>query len=179
MAQGGRDIKQTIFLGLVDDIVVEMAGGIHEQGSDLAVGVIKPDGGIHRLHLLVFGRGLAVAAHDAFHAEGLEVGHVAEVAAVGCHALALPFHENAFVGPFPDKSTEHPGVTVDLVPVFLEVAEGIAHGMGIFAGDHGALVGGVAGDGEQTFPTGVLRTFHVVVSHTGVEVFVLGAGIEP
>ena len=69
-------------------------------------------------------------------------------------------------------------MTVHFVPVFAEVSEGVTHRVGILAGEHRSAVGGVAGDGEQPFPARVLRSFHVVVGHAGVEVFVLRARIE-
>ena len=51
----------------------------------------------------------------------------------------------SLIGPFPDEATEHAGVGVDFIPIFLEIAKGVAHGMGVFGGEHGAIVHGVAG----------------------------------
>ena len=50
--------------------------------------------------------------------------------------------------------------------------------MGIFAGQHGAVVVGLLSNGEQTFPTCVFGAFHIVVLDTGVEILALDTGVE-
>ena len=96
---------------------------------------------IDGLHLVVFRCQGAVAHHDAVHAESMQVGLVTEVSAVEhfLHRLAscLFLHDDSLVHPVPDEAAEHPRMAVDFIPILFEVAEGIAHTMGIFTGQHG------------------------------------------
>ena len=111
---------------------------------------VELDGRIDFLHLFVFWCGLAVAHYHTVEAERLEVGLVTKVATVGNlhlrggtrtltvwtapHAVAV----DALVNPVPKESAEHMGVRVELIPIVLEVAQGIAHAMAVLAGHDGA-----------------------------------------
>ena len=72
----------------------------------------------------------------------MQVGLVSEVAAVEhlLYHLASDFFflDNTLVHPVPDEAAEHARIRVDFVPIFLEVAKGVTHAVGIFAGQHGA-----------------------------------------
>ena len=67
---------------------------------------------------------------------------------------------------------------IDFIPILLEIAKGITHGVRIFGSQHGTVVLRIAGYRKQTLPSGIFGTFHIVVSHTGIEIFILRAGIE-
>ena len=66
------------------DIVVQVCVAVVRMKNGAVALEGEEDGCVDRLHLLVFGRGLAVGADDAFQAECLEVGRVVEVTAVEC-----------------------------------------------------------------------------------------------
>ena len=90
-----------------------------------------------------FGRDGAVGEHQAVHTEVLVVGLVVEVSSIGPEPCPRPVFggffigvfENAVIGPFPDASANQPLMTLYGVPVFLEIADGVPHRMGVFAHD--------------------------------------------
>ena len=78
---------------------------------------------IHLFHLQVFGCCLTVGRDDALDAESTKVGHVAKVATIGHHGLAiLTLLVDTAICPFPDEASQHAWVAVNLIPVFLEIA---------------------------------------------------------
>ena len=86
---------------------------------------------VDSLYLVVLGRERAVAQHDTVHAESMQVGFVAEVAAIEhlfYHFASYFFlHDDSLVYPVPDEAAQHARVRVDFVPILLKVAEGITH----------------------------------------------------
>ena len=102
--------------------------------------VSKTDGRINRLYLFVFRCLLAVATHDTFHAECLEVGNIIEVSTIRHHLLAVARRKDSLVSPFPNETAQHARMTVNLVPVFLEVAKRITHGMSVFARENRTII---------------------------------------
>ena len=89
------------------------------------------------------GVGDAVGEAKAVAAEVAVVGLVAEVAAVGEPLGArLRPHADSVVGPLPDAAAAQPRVLADGLPVLLEVARPLAHGVGVFAHEEGAGVVG-------------------------------------
>ena len=140
---------------------------------------------VYRLYLVVFRGERAVAHHDAVQAKSLEVGLVAEVAAV---KYAVATHD-ALVYPVPDEAAKHAWMTVDFVPILLEVAEGVAHRMSVLTGEHGArttvgtnpcaTVAVTLGNLQEPFPTGILSPLLVAAfGDAGIEILLHHSGIE-
>ena len=98
---------------------------------------------------------VAEGIDDAVHAERPVVRHLVVVSAVGEEALALArlrahavsLLPDGLVDPVPDAAAHQRRVGVDDVPVFLEVADGVAHRVGVLAHDV-RLAGGVPADRE-------------------------------
>ena len=89
---------------------------------------------VHLLDLEQLGCDVAVGCDDAVAAEVLVVGIVAEAAAV-VHVLGrlAPFAET-LIHPVPDAAAYHAlAFELDVVPIFLQVADGVAHCVSIFA----------------------------------------------
>ena len=98
---------------------------------------------INSLHLQEFRGDAAVGRDDAVAAEVIVVGHVAEGAAEVEFAVTCPRHHDGLVHPVPDAAANHAlTVVLDIVPILRQIADGVAHRMGIFAKDEG-LVGTV------------------------------------
>ena len=75
------------------------------------------------------------------------VGLVAEITSVGPEFLSVrAFFSETLVCPVPNKSSDKAFVRADGVPVFLKVADGVAHGVGILAEDHRSDINRVCGD---------------------------------
>ena len=100
--------------------------------------MLKVDGAdayilIHLLHLEVLCLGAEVGAHDAVHAEHAVVGLVAEVASVAPVFLAIGgIVVDGLVHPVPDSTSHEEVRALHSVPIIYEVADGVAHGMGVF-----------------------------------------------
>ena len=68
---------------------------------------------------------------------------------------------------------------VDFFPVFTEVADGVAQGMGVFAGKHWAGVARIPSYVKQSLPAGVFRPFRQSVPvFRRIQVGIQGARIE-
>ena len=85
-----------------------------------------------------------VRADQSIDAETAVVGHVAEITAVQevillSVAVSQPYAQS-LVHPVPDGGAADAPVSVDYVPVLLEIAAGIAHGMGILPHHEGFVV---------------------------------------
>ena len=104
------------------------------------------EGLIDMLHFVIVGMWLAVRSYDAVDEETAVVGLVAEVAAVGPELIRLQGQGcgvaqgravdglcESLVSPVPDGGADDGGVGIDDVPVLLEVAHGVAHGMAVLA----------------------------------------------
>ena len=85
------------------------------------------------LHFIVVRMRLAVWRQQSVDAEGVEVGLVAVVAAIGEEFHSVLLLDKSLVHPVPDGGAGDAGVGIDHIPVFLQVAHGVAHGMGILA----------------------------------------------
>ena len=90
---------------------------------------------IYMLHLIIMGMRLAVRSNDAVDTELTVVGFVAKVTTVEEYAVFF----YSLVHPVPNGGTNDTGVGINDVPVLLQIATGIAHGVGIFA-HHKGLV---------------------------------------
>ena len=136
------------------------------------------DRGVDRLDLLVLSASLSEARDDSLDTESLQVRLIAEVAAIGDEADAIRLLEDTLVGPLPDEAAEHTGGAINLAPVLLHIAEGVAHSVGVLARQDRAGIRVISGDREETFPTSILWALHIIVGNTRVEVLVLSTGVE-
>ena len=141
MLAAGREGHQVKRIALQRLVEILVANG---QGTVLAV---KGHVLVHLLHFLRLGRGVPVAQNDAVVAEIGLVGPVPEHAAVGLrHALegrglvnAVPGRIGAegLVHKIPDGPAHHARGGLKGFHVLLEIAQGIPHGMGVFAHEEG------------------------------------------
>src|SRR5215469_7693298 len=75
----------------------------------------------------------AIRQYKSIRVEVVVVRLVAEVAAVSPEVLSITaFFANALVYPIPDETAMSPRPRFEEVPVLLEVAGAVAHGVGIF-----------------------------------------------
>jgi len=142
MLAAGREGHQVKRIALQRLVEILVANG---QGTVLAV---KGHVLVHLLYFLRLGRGVPVAQNDAVVAEIGLVGPVPEHAAVGLrHALegsglvnAVPGRVGAegLVHKIPDGPAHHARGGLKGFHVLLEIAQGIPHGMGVFAHEEGA-----------------------------------------
>ena len=96
---------------------------------------------IHLLDLEELWRDVTVGGDDAVATEVVVVGIVAEAAAVVHVCRRLTPFAQALVHPVPDAATYHAfALELNVVPVFLQVANGVAHGVGVFAEEERALL---------------------------------------
>ena len=140
------------FIGVV--ILVEIGEEVAVDEPDAALVTVecKRDGLIDVLHLIIVRVGSAVGCQKPVEAEGAIVRLVAKVTAV-CPKLVLLQRQigrwsqrtsvdglcNALIHPVPDGCSADAGVVVDDIPILLEVAHRIAHGMSIFTHHEGAV----------------------------------------
>ena len=184
--QTGRHGDQTMLLLRLYRIVIHLGMSVTWQRLHLSVLIDEIDGGIYSLHLLIFRGGLTSGAHHALDTESLQVGRILKVTAIDRHThrqegealVELVGDDNTLVGPLPDKTAQHTWMTVDLIPVLLEITQGITHHMGILTGKYRTVIRSLTGDRQQSFPPGILRTLHIIILHTGIQVFILRTGIE-
>ena len=160
-------------------IEIEMRGTV--KHFQRVAALTELHGRIDMLHLFVFGIEKTVGKDDTVETEGLQVRLVSEVTAIS-HAC-LPIRESlmdTLIHPIPDETAEHASVTVYLVPVVLQVAEGIAHAVSILTREHGPVVICALRYLQQSFPPGVLCPFLIrAFGDAGVEIIGLEARVEP
>ena len=95
---------------------------------------LDEDGLVDLLHLGHGGGGSAVGLDEAVADEVGVVGVVAEVAAVGVVGAAVfGGLRDAVVAPFPDEAAAAAGVAADRLPVLLDAAGTVAHGVDVLA----------------------------------------------
>ena len=136
------------FLSVVADDVVEVVlveigeGEIIADfhGGSLLVEIKELDVLVDLPHLFRLWFDTAVGVYHAVDAE-IAIGGgtvLAIVAAIGpVFAPVVCLGGKALVYPIPDTATLEDGIFFDDVPILLEVAETVAHGMGIFAKNEG------------------------------------------
>ena len=104
---------------------------------------------IHHTHRAMYvlvlqkaGVGAAVGVNQAVHAEVAVVGILTVVAAVPVHILTVGSLAliDGVIAPLPDETAGHAVVGLDELPVVLQIAGAVAHGVGVFAHQVG-LVG--------------------------------------
>ena len=104
-----------------------------------AVGPVGPDVLVEVGHLRHVRVGSAVGADETVVVEvvvaGVEAVEVATVSVDGHAAFAFP--ADALIDEVPDKAALILGILADEVPVLLEAAHGVAHGVGVLALDEG------------------------------------------
>ena len=81
------------------------------------------------LHLVIMRMGRAIRGHESVDAEWSVVRLIAKVSAIGIIAVAL----EALIHPVPDGSATDTAVGIDHIPVLLQIAHRVTHGMSIFA----------------------------------------------
>ncbi len=87
----------------------------------------------------------AIGEHQAVHTELAIVRLIAKVAAVGpADAAVVKGFADRLVGPVPDKPALQPRILAEGLPVIGEVAETVAHRMGVLAEDQRPLLAGQA-----------------------------------
>ena len=162
----------------------------HQKPLDREVGQIDEEVAVKQLHhvaiwlhpadfdglLHVFGlkhvgvRG-SVGKQQAVHAEIPAVGGVAKIAAIGKKRCAIRrFFDQRLVHPIPDKPSLQTwvGGVAERIPVLVEVAQRIAHGVGIFAENDGP--GGVHGCHLLHPLDGGIHVGHEIVAGKGFSV---------
>ncbi|OQC03176.1 MAG: hypothetical protein BWX77_00797 [Bacteroidetes bacterium ADurb.Bin090] len=135
---------------------------------------------IDLFHFPVFRRGLPLGQYNTVHAKSLGVRIISKIAPVG-HLNPSVFERfgQSLIDPVPNKTAQHTGVTVDFVPIFLEIPQGVAHAMHVLAGHNRTIVGGVACYTQKPFPAGILGTFRIgTFGNIRIQVFVLNPGIK-
>ena len=88
------------------------------------------------LYLVIMRMGLAIGGYQTIDTESIEVWLVAEITTIGIIAV----FKQSLIHPIPDGSTDNAGVGIDHIPILLQIATGVAHGMGILA-HHEGFVG--------------------------------------
>ena len=129
------------------------------------------------LYLLILSRYRAVGEDHTVQTEGFEIRLVTEITAiehmVGSRSI------DALVNPVPDKAASHTGMTVYLLPIFLEITQRITHTMGIFAGKHRTIIVLSHRNIQQMLPSGILRSLLVrTFGNTRIQILCLHTGIE-
>ena len=141
-------------------------------------------------HLPEFRCQRTVGHHYSVDAEGSRIRLVAVVATEmiahscrrrvpfsGCRAAGRL--ANGLVDPVPDESSGKSAMGIELIPVVLEVAQGVAHAVGIFGCYDGTVVVLPVSEVDEMLPTGILRPFLTPIAlHAEVQIFLLYARIE-
>ena len=145
MTQTGIDIQHRFVV-----VFNRIAGNLIFAGVGEVVAVDNADGAvsftdelqrlIDILHFVVVRMWLTVWGNQSVDAEWPVIGFISKIAAIGVIAVAL----QSLVHPVPDGGTTDAGVSIDDIPVLLQVAAGVSHGVGIFA-HHERLVGDLLG----------------------------------
>ena len=117
------------------------------------------------LSLIVMRMWHTVGSDEAVEAEWSVVRLVAEVAAIG--EVGERVSGYALVHPIPDGSAYDAWVGVDNIPVFAEIAEGIAHGMSIFTHKQGAVADAL-GHGTELVGVRIGEIIDVGLVHVGI-----------
>ena len=112
---------------------------------------------IDLLHLEQGGIGSSIGQHQSVAAEIAVVGFVTVVAPIGPVGLSPLPGPQSLVDPIPDRAALQGRVAFYGVPVVLEIAHAIAHGMGILAEDQGPI-GILFGIANQFRDTGIHGT---------------------
>jgi len=131
---------------LVADGDLDAAGG-RGRGALLAIGGRGVSGEVHHDHLVSLfdfpglGHDLSVRHDETIADEGAIVGLIVVVAAVGVEPARLAIGAGFLIGelaealvyPVPDTSAHVSGGGIEGVDILLEVADGVAHGVGVLA----------------------------------------------
>ena len=147
-----------------------VAIGQHDDGRG-AIGKCKCNVLMHFLCFVVVGMRYAIRRDESVDAERPVVGLVAEIAAIGKEFFVrrIAAHVKSLVNPIPDGTANDAGVGIDDVPILAEVAEGVAHGVGVFAHEEGA-VGRAFGHRAETVGMGIGVVEDVGLVEVGVAI---------
>ena len=169
--------------GVGDGVTVEVGEVVEVFDLDDAVGEVdgrEPDVLVRFFHFGEAGMGLSVGTHHAVAEEVAVGGRVnSEVASVGPEGAAVLVHlVNALVDVVPDESPLEVGIAVDGFPKVHEVAGAVAHGVGVFRHDVGAVCATVSPFLEGVL-AGVLGAENVGVPFEEGALVLHGAGGVP
>ena len=156
---------------LFEDGVLEVEGREVEEVVGVAQGHLlvgcaerrELDVLINALHLREFGRPSAVSGNQTIVDEVALVGTgivracaILEIAVLGERAvLDILCGVDGLVHEVPDATADAVGASFDVVPIFLEIADGIAHGVSIFADEIGLAAVVIGGSGLDFSHRGV------------------------
>lgn len=90
-------------------------------------------------HLLEFqqsGMRLPVGGNQTVNAEVAVIRLIAEISPISIIKPSVLYILDAMIHPFPDTSTHQLWISVDHIPVILQIAGPVAHGMAVFAQKH-------------------------------------------
>ena len=93
-------------------------------------------------HMLVFhqaGMGRAIRVGERVHAEAAVMRPFAEIAAISIEFLSVFFLHQAVIRPFPDAAAHKFRMGIKRLPIVLQIARALAHGMGVFTLEKGLL----------------------------------------
>ena len=180
LLQAGGDVQQALSVdgnGIPRDLIfVDVRETVVVDHADVIPVPDELQGLIDIPHLVVVGMRRPVGRQQPVDAERPVGGLVAEIAAVSPVFDAVLLLQQPLVHPVPDGGAADGRIGIDDVPILLQVAHRIAHGVGIFAHDEGTVVD----------PSGLRREFFgrevaVVVDRRVLPVGVAegrGVGIE-
>ena len=98
----------------------------------MILAAVKVDRLIDLLHFEVMRMRYAIGTDDAVHAEVAVIRNVAEISSIDEAARWIrPVSVQRLVDPIPDEAAAQHRFRVDQVPVVREVADAVAHGMGV------------------------------------------------
>ena len=106
---------------------------------------------------------VTVGSNDAVAAEVIVVGIVAKSAAIIHVGGRLSPFAHALIHPVPDATAYHAlALELDVVPIFLQVSDGVAHGVSIFAKEEGTtLQVSLLVEPDHVGQVGVHATVHI------------------
>jgi len=168
----GRQIQHMLVVGQGDGHLSTLS---HTQ-----VEPIETERLVHRLDFSVFSTDGTVGKDHSVQTERTRIGLITKIPAIGVVRATIggcPL--DALVHPIPDETAQHARMGVHILPVFLEVTQGIAHGMGVFAGHHRSMVVGIECQLQQALPAGVFSPFRQGIAGFGrIEVGIHDPGVE-
>ena len=160
----------TIVADLVDVVIfIDVGEIVAVDHTDVTTVMHELQRLIDVLHLVIVGMGFAVGTNQTVDAEVDVVGFVAKVTTVGEVAVFL----QSLVHPVPDGAATDGRVGVNHVPVLLQVAHGVAHGMCVlthherFVGDCLCILSEVVGVEVTVVPDATVTAVAVVERRTG------------
>ena len=136
-----RDIARYQFAVVIDFaiviIFVEIGKEIPIDDADGVSFLFERDWLVDILHLVIMRMGLAVRTNQSVNAERSVVGLVAEVTAIGIIFHAFACLLDALVYPVPYSCASDAAISIDHIPILLQITHRVTHGVGIFTSNKG------------------------------------------